>query len=369
MLEREPHGSGWRITLHAKGVLRFFPAAFLLLWLCGWAVGEYFAGTLLLALAGHALGQHEWTSWLPLMKGVPPEPPVQLAFAGFLLFWVSFWTWGGLTALGQFLALLFGREEIVIEGDTLELRHVALVTLRRARIEASQIRGFNRKHAALLVETRSKRYSVATLGSVEERDELAQLLNDWHRPRRQPNRAAEPATPAEGYFHVGVDETGMRSLVADVGLQRGLGVVLLVIGAGLAFGAWAIARHSDSPERWLGPAIAGGIGALFLYGGGWLTLVRESWHPRSGSLELRRHALGMTWTTLYQPVALELVASTDSDGDSRWTLEVRGEGRFRRFISSINDPNLPRSVGEWLSETTGAPLREKGEPSLFERAG
>lgn len=369
MLEREPHGSGWRITLHANGVLRFLPAAFLLVWLCGWAVGEYFAGGMMLALVGHVLGQHEWTSWLPVMKGMPPERPVQLAFAGFLTLWLSFWTWGGLSALGRLLALLCGREEIVIEGDTLELRHMALVTLRRVRIEASEIRGFNRKNAALLVETRSKRYTIATLGSVEERDELAQLLRDWHRPRRQPNRAAEPATPAEGYFHVGVDESGARTLVADVGLQRGIGVVLLVIAAGLLYGAWAIAGYLGSPERWLGPIIAGVIGALFLYGGGWLTLVTESWHPRSGSLELRRHALGVTWTTLYQPVELELVASTDSDGDSRWTLELRGEGRSRQFISSSNDPNLPRSVGEWLSEATGVPLREKGEPSLFERAG
>jgi isopentenyl diphosphate isomerase/L-lactate dehydrogenase-like FMN-dependent dehydrogenase len=77
----------------------------------------------------------------------------------------------------------------------------------------------------------------------------------------------------------------------------------------------------------------------------------------------------MTWTTPYQPLSLEIVASTDSDGDSRWTLEVRGEGHLRRLISSINDPNLPRSVGEWLSGATGVPLGEKGEPSLFERAG
>jgi len=56
MLEREPSGSGWQVTLRARGVSRFFLAAFLGAWLCGWAAGEYFALGLLGAALRSALG-------------------------------------------------------------------------------------------------------------------------------------------------------------------------------------------------------------------------------------------------------------------------------------------------------------------------
>jgi hypothetical protein len=367
MLEREISDSGWQVTLRAKGIVRFFPAAFLALWLCGWAVGEVFAGGLMLALIGHAAGQSQWASWLPVMKGVPPEPQMQLLFFAFIAFWLTFWTIGGVSAFGQMLGLLFGREVIRFEGDTLEVRHVALVTLRRLRLEAADIRTIRKDRMTIVAETRHKRHAIATFCGKDERDELMTLLAEWHRARRRVVAASADESPAEG-FRLEPDETGRVALVTGTRFQRGLGLVLLVIGVGCAFAASAIADRGDSPGRWGGVLIAGLFGTFFTYAGGWLTFVRESWHPRSGSLELRRHAFGQTWTTVFAPLTLELEASTDSDHDSRWTLVLRGEGQRRNLLSSTHDPNPPRALGEWLAGATGVTLTEKGQPSRFERA-
>ncbi len=367
MLEREPYGSGWQVTLRAAGFVRWFPAAFLMFWLCGWAVGEYFAGGMLLALVGHVLGQSAWTTWLPIMKSVPPEPPIQLAFFVFITFWLTFWTWGGYTALTQLLGLICGREEIRIENDMLEVRMIAVFPVRRVRLEASRIRAFQSTRLSLMADTRGKRVSVASLGSVEERAELMQMLTEWHRTYARSVSEPPDAAPVPGW-RVVPDESGAASLETDMGFQRGFGLVLLAIGVGAAWAGFQIGGHGDSPGRWGGMAVAGLFSLLFGYAGMWLTFVRESWHPRAGTIELRRHAFGQVWSTTFAPLTLQVVADTDSDGDSRWSLELRGEGQFRRLHTSTHDPDPPRDLGEWLARATGVPLTEKGQPSLFDRA-
>jgi hypothetical protein len=70
-----------------RSVKRFGGAGFLMIWLCGWAVGEVFAAGSLYAL---------------LFKVVPRDvrggnaPPVL-----FLLAWLTFWTFGGIMAMRQ----------------------------------------------------------------------------------------------------------------------------------------------------------------------------------------------------------------------------------------------------------------------------
>jgi hypothetical protein len=100
----------WRSPL-SRGP-RWFGVGFLLVWLCGWAAGEFFAGAALLGL-------------LPGKNNRPRPAP---GFANlFLLVWLAFWTLGGLAAmlsLAQLLrrsrpeSLTFGADELVYDPGT-----------------------------------------------------------------------------------------------------------------------------------------------------------------------------------------------------------------------------------------------------------
>jgi hypothetical protein len=95
-------GAPWRITVRKTpdgiGVYnptrrKVGPVVFLLIWLCGWSVGEVFALSEI------------------LRSGSP------LAVDLFLLVWVSFWTLGGLVVLAVVAWNLFGVEKLfLIEG-------------------------------------------------------------------------------------------------------------------------------------------------------------------------------------------------------------------------------------------------------------
>ena len=105
-----------RIRLRPRGGGRLFTAAFLSVWLCGWAVGEAIVLTVLVRGARALLVAAQET----------PAPPHggALAMGIFLLVWLTFWTIGGLSALRELLRC-FAAE------DRLELGSGELLCLRR----------------------------------------------------------------------------------------------------------------------------------------------------------------------------------------------------------------------------------------------
>src|SRR6476659_2825194 len=83
----ERTADGWTVDLRSVGIGRFIGAAFLAVWLTGWAIGETFALWILTRGA--------WA----LFTGRPPgagHNPLTLAVALpvglFLLFWLTLWT-------------------------------------------------------------------------------------------------------------------------------------------------------------------------------------------------------------------------------------------------------------------------------------
>src|SRR5262252_838226 len=108
MLTPEPSDSGTQVTLRVSGILRFLPAAFLAVWLCGWAAGEWFALRLFASLLRTLLDASFLGAWIPPLGGKMPEGPMLPFFIGFLLFWLTLWTIGGVGAFHQLLASLFG---------------------------------------------------------------------------------------------------------------------------------------------------------------------------------------------------------------------------------------------------------------------
>jgi hypothetical protein len=368
MLEREPNGSGWQVTLCSQGLVRFLPAAFLCVWLCGWAFGEYFALTILGSALQSAFGPDFLAGWLPVMQGkLPPREALPFFFA-FVSVWLAFWTFGGLAALSQLLSLLFGREVVRWSGEGLVIERYALFLISASRLEPGQLTGFRTRGQGLLADTRARAVPVARLGTPAEREELRGMLEEWRKGFGPvaPLAAGESPVPA---WQVVSDESGAPAITPVPRTQQAVGAVLMAIAMAFIGAAVAVCARAHGVPVTVGAMALGMPGVLCLYGGAWLLAVRESWHPRRGMLERRRVALGRVWSREFTPLGLELRAYNDSDGDAHWTLVVSGGGKEQVMASSLRDPNLPMSLGTWLSERTGVELVQKGQESRFRKAG
>jgi hypothetical protein len=109
MIERESTGDGWQVRFvptPAQRLVRLVPAAFLCVWLCGWAMGEYFAGGALLGLVAERWAPGLHVAGMPRFSG--PTGDMALPVMGFLAVWLVGWTLGGCLAIGSVLALLLG---------------------------------------------------------------------------------------------------------------------------------------------------------------------------------------------------------------------------------------------------------------------
>ena len=121
MLERESFDDGWQVRLPVTGAalrVRFIPAAFLCVWLCGWGFGEYLAGSRLLESLRAIAPPGSWRDQLPHAAG--NAPPATLAVLGFLTVWLSVWTAGGMIALASVVGLVFGSPVVRWNASTLE---------------------------------------------------------------------------------------------------------------------------------------------------------------------------------------------------------------------------------------------------------
>ncbi len=368
MLDREPNGSGWQVTLRAQGVLRFLPAAFLCVWLCGWAMGEYFALTILGSALQSAFGPGFLAGWLPTMHGAPPPREALPLFFAFVSVWLTLWTFGGLTALSTLLNLLFGREVVRWSADGLEIERYALFLTSASRLDARQLTGFRMRGHSLLADTRARAVCVAQQGTPAERVELMSVLAEWRKGFGPVLPLAADQSPVPGW-QVITDESGAPALMPAPRVQRTLGAVLMAIAAAFLGAAVALSTRAHGVPLIVGAWVLGLAGLLCLYAATWLLAVRERWLPRPGVLERRRLAFGRVWSREFTPLGLELRARTDGDGDARWTLVVSGGGKEQVVASSLRDPNLPTSLGQWLAERTGVELVQKGQESGLRKAG
>src|SRR4051794_39053873 len=95
-LEFEATGNGFRARLRRSRLGQVVESALLLAWLAFWGVAEVAA---LLAVAG-AMSQLFGLRWFGRF-GEPPrsDPAIIILFLGFLFFWLTLWTFGGVGAL------------------------------------------------------------------------------------------------------------------------------------------------------------------------------------------------------------------------------------------------------------------------------
>ena len=368
MLTTEPSGSGMQATLRATGSLRFLPAAFMAFWLCGWAVGEWFALRLFASLVRTLIGGSFLADWFPPLGGTMPSGPMVVFFSAFLTLWLALWTVGGVGAFQQLLWLLFGRDIVRWGGDALEVEHAALWFVTRERLDARAITGIRLSRGTVVADSREAAVRVTRLGSDAERQELQAMLAAWRSTIAPPEPLAADLSPIPA-FTAFRDESGAIALERARAPRRSTGMWLAGLALALFAGVVALFSQKTGAALIVGVLFFMVAGAGCLAGALWMLAGRESWHLRPGKMERRRTWFGRTWTAEFVPLELQLSSASDSDGDLRWSLVVSGAGRRHTIASAIDDPNTPLTLGTWLAERTGARfVRRDLEPTL-RRAG
>jgi hypothetical protein len=366
---------GLLASLKPGGLGRFFSSAFLIFWLCGWAAGEFFAFWLL------GNGLVALMSGAPLAPGRAPLPPgLTLAAGGFLLLWITLWTVGGVAAIAEVLRLLWGEDRLLVREARLRLE--------RWRGPFRSSREFPRdailrifvapRGGALALEAARERIVLSTLGTVSEREEAARALRT---ELALIDSERESAVLPKGWEEI-VTPEGDRALVPDLGIRRKQALVLGVVTLLFAVIAVVLLR-----ESWGFPALLPSVVLIALamiglgWGTAWLARGRMEWRVANGRLHLRRR-FGGTVRDVFEAERLEVVVTTDSDGDEwcslyavrgpietspvQYRAPTAGTGR-KRIAAAMNDPTVPLRLGAWLARAGNVPLADRTTKSAREK--
>jgi hypothetical protein len=355
--------AGWEVRLRPCGARRWGAAAFLLLWLCFWAVGE---AVVLVVLAGGLYGL--LTGGPVLGRALPATLGPLFLVGAFLSLWLAFWTWGGLAALHELLRLTGSEDRLVIHPRGLTRRrrvgplHIAC-DFPREVLRAVYVR---RYQTALMAQVGAEVRELSVLGTLEDRLETAALIRQAFGLPESEGPLLSEALPS-GWQTAVAPEGGML-LVPAVGTRRRQALALTLGAAGAWAVALALAR--DTPRN---PSL-GALAAMVLAAACWLAWKcvwlwrgRNEWRIEPGRLT-RQRRFGARLTVRGEATRLELNERTDGDGDRWYELDaVADAGARHRLMQAIHDDTDPRLLGQWLARQAGIPLDDR-VPSAAERA-
>lgn len=370
---------GLRVTLRINSPMRWLVVGFLGFWLCGWAAGEAFALSALLPGMVQALG-------LPGLPGPSlPSGAPGLGAGGFLLVWLSFWTFGGVAALVTAARMGWGRDVITRRGDEWTVWQGAGPFGRTRRFSASAVQAVEicRKVGSkgstqnqVEVKVDGKSIPLTTLGSSEEQAWLRNLVALQCRLPTAENPAAaaptevtvveeapsRPGTLPAGWVAEPLPDGSTRlvrrfnrlagAAFASVfaafwnGLTwTGLGRQLSLAGSG-AFDLFA--------TFFMVPFVLVGLGLIGVTV--WTLLGREEWRVDRNRFLLVRGLLDREWVKHFSGGTLS-VESSPNDGSTSWTLILRAEGKTQSLMA-VTEAKLGelREMGYLLSYYTRWPL-------------
>jgi hypothetical protein len=344
---------------------RFLGAAFLLLWLCVWAVGEAFA----LSILGHGL----WA----LLTGSPAfgaDVPLRMAPAlgagAFLLVWLAIWTVGGVMAIQELFRLMWAEDRLALDRDALwRVRRRGPFTSTRALARNDIRRVFVQPaNTALMVQLSSNLVELTDPGTPAERTEAGRrLCAAMELPDE--GTSAEPAALPEDWQEA-AGARGERLLVPNLQHRRQQAIAVAIVTGVVWTGLALLARESlREPNLWVVTLMLTVLGAWLARNTLWLLRGRKEWRIEPGRLMHQRRYADKA-TELCQARALELTESHDSDDDVWFHLhaiELSPSPLTRagktpkkiRITHSIHDPTKPRCLGRWLSRQAGIPLHDR----------
>ena len=314
--------------LRVTGWARYVDAAFLLLWLAIWAVGEAVSlaliGAMLASAVSAALGRP-----LALASRVAPTDGSVSLFLLFLLLWTALWTVGGIAAAAHLLRSVNGEDLVEITGHDVRLtrrtgpfrrrRHAPHQSIRRVRIRG----GYG---GAVVVDTGEGTLEISDLGTSAERV----ALHDWLTtslglPDAERARAMERETPPHDRD---VEVRGEETILTQP-TRRGRAVasgVAWTLVAIVALGWVDVLRRGMTP----GPGEFAALAATVLVTAGavWMTAARREWIAAPGRLQVRWGFAA--WTLRLRTFAggttVHLEHTRDGDGDDRYRWSGTGAG-------------------------------------------
>jgi hypothetical protein len=368
-----PQGS--EIRLAPRGAGRWFSAAFLLVWLCGWALGEAFALWFLIKGA------------IALLSGNPPDPgrePLEVgpavAIGAFLILWLLLWTVGGIAAMAELLRLTWAEDRLAVRGGSLivQRRRGPFRTVREIGRDTIRHIALAPRNDRLVVETDRSTVEVSTLGTRDERAQAIAVLRAGLGLSEA--TAARDAALPEGWQEI-ITLEGERALVPDLATRRTQARVASVVTLGAAAVTFLIGRAAlGEPSLFALAFIALAATIALGWGAVWLARGRNEWRIGSGRLTLRRR-YGAEARQVFEARRLEITVSSDSDGDDWFELaasseiatelpapqRTAGRPKHRRTITrAMSDASTPRRLGAWLARATGMTLEDHSAPEFRE---
>jgi hypothetical protein len=342
---------GSTASFRNSGVARFFGAAFLACWLTGWAFGEALALYFLFMLGRSVVGSIAGVSW-----PVPGGEWIAGGAAGFaflfIIVWLTLWTVGGVAAITEFLRLLSGEDRVDVQGTAIEVTRRAGPFRRVRTFDRSAIRRLRLrpKDNAVMIETATSTEEITKYGSIEERRELAEWLQQ-RLALSADARSLDPGSAPRGWTMR--TEGGWTILNhMDVRTRRiGAGIVWFIT---LLMGAIWVGSITNASRS--GAAIALMLTVLLAACAIWVSWSEREWLVRSGQLTSRVKFLAWARERSFQSGRLHVDVSTDSDGDRHYKLEVRDSQGARKITSEMNDDANVVELGRWLAARTGFPL-------------
>ena len=343
--------AGASVSLRPSGIARYFGAAFLLVWLGGWLAGEVFALVFLFMVVRSVIGAAIGASW-PVPGGDWIAGGAAGFFFLFLLFWLTFWTFGGVAAINELLRSVAGEDRISVQSTGVELERRAGPFRRLRNFERSTIRRVRlRPHdKAVMMDTTAGTEFLSKYGTPEDRQAMA----DWLRSRLllpEDQARVDPRAAPVGWTMT--IEGGAAQLTRmDPRTRRIASSIMWAIVAFMGL-IWSGVPTVTSAGR----VVLLALTVLVTFGAAWITWSRREWVVRHG--ELAAHNTFLTWQrerSFKGSARLEITISTDSDNDHHYTLSAKDAEGTRKIASEMNDDAEIVDLGRWLAARTGFPL-------------
>lgn len=323
-------GDRVRITFEVRGWARFLIVVFLLAWLAGWAVGEWFA---LRGIVWAFQGGRE----SPVFRAL--TQPVGWIMGGFILLWVVAWTIGGAAAIVELGRLLAGRDELSITPSEWTIfRGVGPIGIRkrflRSEIDDLYVR---RRNGPLMLESGEKRHPITSYGTPQELREVVDRFWTSKPGTRLPARWML-TTQADGRLRISrrrFDSPGCLVIVA------------LLAATTLAF---ALAFATMLPR--LATTIAWVIAAMLIALFAWGAFSRRAWLVGRDYASAELQWLQWVKVTPYDARSLHVDHNVDSDGDESFSLLATTGGKKVTIYSELNDDRDVVALARFFEEKT-----------------